>query len=303
MKFLLSPIIIFGLFITANAQDTTEEVPQQKFYDIEIVIFKNIKGPHSREFNIPVSSPSIPTQVFNLSSSASVTEGLEWQYQMVPTDELRLIDSVLKIIKSSRYQLILHTAWRQPGKDLKETIPVWIRGGQIFGSEYSSIDNHIKQIEDFELQFKNANIEVESDSSTTGIEIVEPLDTDQLENTEMQKVLYELEGKITVGLSRYLHSYVDLVLRRPRSGADSNKTASSIQQLKLVNQSNDLILQNHALKEHRRMRSKKLHYIDSPYVSMLILINQYDQEALALLKSEAEQAQIQAENPEEPTEN
>jgi hypothetical protein len=303
MKFLISLLIIMVLFTAVSAQDTTAEAPEQKYYDIEIVVFKNIKGPHSREFNIPTSSPSVPAQVFDISSSTSVNEGLEWQYQIVPSDELRLTDTVAKITESNRYQLLIHTAWRQPGMDLEETIPVWIRGGQIFGPEYSSIDNHINQIEDFELQFNISNIENEFDNNPVDITLPDALDLDQSVSIDAQKVLYELEGKITVGLSRYLHSYVDLVLRRPRSGADSNRTASSIQQLKLANHRNDLILQNHALKEHRRMRSKKLHYIDSPYFSMLILIHQYDPEAIGLLESEAEQAQILEEKSEVPVEN
>ena len=36
------------------------------------------------------------------------------------------------------------------------------------------------------------------------------------------------------------------------------------------------ILNNHSLKERRRMRSKKLHYLDSPEFSMLILITPYE---------------------------
>jgi hypothetical protein len=304
MKFLLFPvIIIMGLFISASAQDATEEATEQKYYDIEIVIFKNIKGPHSREFNIPVKSPSVPAQVFDLSSTESVNEGLEWQYQIVPLDELRLVDSVVKITASDRYQMILHTAWRQPGQDLEETIPVWIRGGKIFGPEYSSIDNHINQIEDFELQFKNSKIEKNDDNQSAETTLPETLDVDQPINNETQKVLYELEGQITVGLSRYLHSYVDLVLRRPRNGANSNQPVSSIQQLKLTNQVNDLILKNHSLKEHRRMRSKKLHYLDSPYFSMLMLINQYDPEATTLQKIGDKPEQGIAEETQEPSEN
>jgi hypothetical protein len=35
-------------------------------------------------------------------------------------------------------------------------------------------------------------------------------------------------------------------------------------------------LDNHRLKEHRRMRSETLHYLDSPELSMLILITPYE---------------------------
>ena len=36
------------------------------------------------------------------------------------------------------------------------------------------------------------------------------------------------------------------------------------------------ILNNHPLKEQRRMRSNRLHYLDNPEFSMLILITPYE---------------------------
>ena len=87
--------------------------------------------------------------------------------------------------------------------------------------------------------------------------------------------LYELEGKITISLSRYLHTYADLVLRRPRLTVDP-KLRNVAQDRYLAAYSADTrILNNHSLKEHRRMRSKTLHYLDSPEFAMLILITPY----------------------------
>ena len=50
------------------------------------------------------------------------------------------MEVVERITKSSRYQLLLHTGWRQPGLEASSAIPVWIRGGQVFDAGYSSID-------------------------------------------------------------------------------------------------------------------------------------------------------------------
>jgi hypothetical protein len=36
------------------------------------------------------------------------------------------------------------------------------------------------------------------------------------------------------------------------------------------------ILNNHLLREHRRMRSKNLHYLDSPEFAMLVLITPFE---------------------------
>ena len=43
-----------------------------------------------------------------------------------------------------------------------------------------------------------------------------------------------------------------------------------------ANRADTLILNNHRLREHRRMRSKNLHYLDSPEFGMLILITPYE---------------------------
>jgi hypothetical protein len=89
--------------------------------------------------------------------------------------------------------------------------------------------------------------------------------------------LYELEGKITIVLARYLHTYADLVLRKPRlSIEDPALDQIDISQLAEDIQSDTRILNNHSLKERRRMRSNKLHYLDSPEFSMLILITPYE---------------------------
>ena len=88
--------------------------------------------------------------------------------------------------------------------------------------------------------------------------------------------LYELEGKITIGLSRYLHTYADLVLRKPRLTIDPSIEVPELDQSVIENLPDTRILNNHSLKERRRMRSNKLHYLDNPEFSMLILITPYE---------------------------
>ena len=88
--------------------------------------------------------------------------------------------------------------------------------------------------------------------------------------------LYELEGKITIALSRYLHTYTDLILRRPRLLADSLLDNPVQAKYLAAHAADTRILNNHILREHRRMRSKNLHYIDSPEFAMLVLITPYE---------------------------
>ena len=115
----------------------------------------------------------------------------------------------------------------------------------------------------------------------------------QLEHEQQAAVahggLYELEGKITIALSRYLHTYVDLVLRRPRLSIDP-VLSNPVQEKYLATHAADTrILNNHQLKEHRRMRSKNLHYLDSPEFAMLILIHRYEAAEVEAVATELEE--------------
>jgi len=267
----------------ADAVAEAELIPR---YDVEIIIFKNLKVPRSKEFVLPVSSPSKNENMFDLSSQASVDSALESGYEMLAADEFRLLDVVTRLIASKRYQLLLHAAWRQPGVELEQVVPVWIKGGRIYGNEYISIDSQIEIIDnelvDNELIDNNGQTDELAESEEAAYEF----DEQTLESLELQMLeeqtlashdgLYELEGKITIALSRYLHTYTDLILRRPRLLDDSVLDNPAQAEYLAAYAADTRILNNHLLREHRRMRSKKLHYIDSPEFAMLVLITPYE---------------------------
>ncbi|MBX2808213.1 MAG: peptidoglycan binding protein CsiV [Cellvibrionaceae bacterium] len=66
----------------------------------------------------------------------------------------------------------------------------------------------------------------------------------------------ELEGTITLHIARYLHLHTDLWL------SSEQDTQRDIYNKKQVT----------VLQQHRRMRSKELHYIDHPLMGILLLI-------------------------------
>ena len=272
-RFITLPVLALLLSGPALAQTETGIIPR---YDVEVVIFKNIKVPKSREFVLPVSSPGKDEKILDLSSTESVTAAAEFGYEMLPTDEFRLIEVVTRLIDSSRYELLVHAAWRQPGLDRKQVLPVWIKGGRIFGNEYTSIDNQIEFLgssPQSDANDQNEDTAYEFDEQT-----LESLELQLLErkSTQAHQGLYELEGKITIALSRYLHTYTDLVLRRPRQSVDPVLRNPARDSLLTASLADTRILNNHNLKEHRRMRSKNLHYLDNPEFAMLILITPFE---------------------------
>jgi hypothetical protein len=277
-KLLLSLLLLGGLLPGVALSQTVDTVEDEIIprYDVEIVLFKNTKVPQSREFVLPISSPSRPENMLDLSSMASVEAARELGYDLVATDELRLLELVARLIDSKRYELLLHAAWRQPGLEREQVLPIWIKGGRIYGNEYMSIDSQIEFIDNMAISVNS------EDGAEPSLEIDEQtLELQELQVLEMQASqahdgLYELEGKITIVLSRYLHTFTDLVLRRPRLTADPALENAATEAYLAAHAADTRILNNHHLKEHRRMRSKNLHYIDSPEFGMLILITPYE---------------------------
>ncbi len=277
-------LLVPGMPGLALAQ-TADEAEPPPLYDVEIVIFKNRQVPKSREYALPVSSPSRSEQSIELDSAASFAEVGEQGYLRLPTEELRLTDQVERLVESPRYDLLLHAGWRQPGLEREAALPLWIRGGRIFGPEFTSIDDRMPLLETQQQKMQAA-----AASGQTSFEFdeqtLEALELEQLELDQAAGIaprshdgIHELEGKITIALARYLHAYVDLVLRRPRLSRDTPPTPEG--QVETVESPLDdiadtRILNNHRLLEHRRMRSRNLHYLDNPEFSLLILITPYE---------------------------
>jgi hypothetical protein len=259
--------------LPAQSDSADEATPM---YDVEVVIFKNVKAPKSREYILPVSSPNRDDKMLDLSSASSLAAAARLGYTRLPKDELRLLETVAKLKESPRYEMLSHVAWRQPGVEREKALPIWLRGGRIYGSEYTSIDNQIEFLESIpriEGAETGGNKNFAFDEQT-----LEALELQMLEQQALRvhQGLYEFEGKITVALSRYLHVFTDLVFRRPRLSVDPVTSNTPQDQYLAAYAADTRILNNHSLREHRRMRSKNLHYLDNPEFAMLILITPYE---------------------------
>ena len=269
LSFLVLAYLVSGAGLAQS--ETSTDLPR---YDVEVILFKNIQVPKSREFVLPVSSPGKDEKMLVLSSASSIKAANKLGYEIIPGDQYRLTDVANKLVDSSRYELLLHTAWRQPGLEQEKALPVWIRAGRIYGNEYTSIDSQIEFLESLPKADGNMDDETTYEFDEQTLESIE-LQLLEQQSSQRHQGLYELEGKITIGLSRYLHAYTDLVLRRPRLSIDPVTTNSAQDRTLAAYSADTLILNNHSLKERRRMRSKNLHYLDSPEFAMLILITPY----------------------------
>lgn len=258
--------------LSAQSDNETGAPP---LYDVEVVIFKNVKAPRSREFVLPVSSPSRDEKLLDLSSAGSVAAAAKLGYRILPAEEFRLQEIAERMNESERYEVLLHASWRQPGVEREQALPVWLKGGRIYGPEYTSIDNRI----DIAASAPRAKGGETAGGQNYSFDeqTLEALELQVLEqkNARGNRGLYEFEGKITIALGRYLHAHTDLVFRRPRLSIDPVASNPIEQQYLAAHAADTRILNNHALKEHRRMRSRNLHYLDNPEFGILILITPY----------------------------
>ena len=268
-----------GISGTVNAQSTETAAPPP-LYDVELVIFKNRQVPKSREFALPVSSPGRDDDAIELASPAGFADAEAQGYQFLPGESLRLIDQVERLIESPRYELLMHVGWRQPGLERDAALPLWIRAGRVFGPEYTSIDERIPPPESRQDEVTDGQTSFGFDEQT--LEALELQQLDESTSTRTHGEIYELEGEITIALARYLHAYVDLVLRRPRLSRDTPSASQvpagqdELEESPLDDLADTRILNNHRLREHRRMRSRNLHYLDNPEFALLILITPYE---------------------------
>jgi hypothetical protein len=157
-------------------------------------------------------------------------------FVMLRDEELQLKESLKKLTKSSKFDPLLHIAWRQPNKNLKTE--------------------------------KTARKTKSDINNETNIEMINP----------------RFAGTIRLSVARYLHFAADLVYRAPITQrvanpmrdrelwTDSPYQALSYPQGPAYQLESWKALRGFRLEESRRMRSKRIHYLDHPFLGIVVLI-------------------------------
>ncbi len=99
------------------------------------------------------------------------------------------------------------------------------------------------------------------------------IDIQQLDNTHQAISENTVTGNFKLVLARYLHIYSKLNYQRKIEHTDIEQTTENTEATIASTESTVLEYENYPINNHRRMRSKVLHYIDHPLVGMLIQIN------------------------------
>ncbi len=245
---ILLGLLLAGLSATAGA-DISNEAKPDRIYDVEVILFRNEAVPKGRETVLPSPSPSLPRGGFDFNSPRSAARAAKAGFTPLKKSQLRLQAERERLDKSRRYRVLLHFGWRQPGLAARNARAIRVRGGRFYDSSYASIDDSL--------------------NNQPGTE-----------NSPPRRGLFELEGWLRVSLSRYLHTEANLVLREPANAEQIEQSQDSLGNNAFDSLQQKLLI-NYPLKEKRRMRSKRLHYLDHPEYGMIVLITPYQPQQAA----------------------
>ncbi len=151
--------------------------------------------------------------------------------------DFKLTSTVAKISKLPGYEVLLHTAWRQPAFDFQESAAAYVFDGMLF-PEHSMAD-------------------LASSTVSTPVEEEPP-------SPEFNPPRFS--GTIKLAAGRYLHVALDLLLRGVAQTPESVDAAGNLVE------NPHYVIQGYRLNETRRVRIGEVHYFDHPAFGALVLV-------------------------------
>jgi len=251
---------------TASTKSTPQSLKDARWFQVELILFAQKSGePLDAEQWPDIEDLTLPDTLLALHfpQEADATEGgtstgadagspentaeRPPAYQFLGEEALQLTDAVKKLRRSSRFAPLLHIAWQQPTYNRQQAQPVFFMEGM------------------------DKPLSAEAGGDITAEDSVGPPNP-------------RFVGTITLSVERYLHLAADLLYRQPVT----QHLAIPISDLDLWYDRPYLTLNDpqgpayrlaswqamrgFQLKESRRMRSKEIHYLDHPFMGLVVVI-------------------------------
>lgn len=283
---------LLGLFSPLAQATGAPKADTPKLYNVELVIFQQNNPELMQVEHWPTTtSLTAPAQFITLNAidtgATATMPPPEQAFTPIPPAQMQLNDAVQSLEKSSRYRVLMHIGWRQPGLDANSAIPIWIE--QTLGENSTSTDPHTSPL--------GAN-PITTPSTAADLSIA-GTGTNALAAPSPAQTLPLLKGTVRLHRSRYLHLSFDLDYIVPpppgttqtsppllpgasplaptlsSSGAADPAAAASAQQTGDAAQATTPAEVVFELKQHRRVRSGELNYFDHPAFGILALVTPY----------------------------
>jgi len=225
---------IFLLLISINIAHAEEGItPKLLQYDVEVIIFEDANARYINSENWAQETAPPPGSE---EETIEVPENLD----TLSIDEINSID-------------------KNNTPAFKNIKPV------ILNREYKRINNSKEYNVLFYGSWRQAGLDAKK-----AFEI----NLQELNNTHKTSSENTITGTFKLVLARYLHIYSKLNYQRKLNETATEQAVENTDNAIPSNEATAALqYKNYPINNHRRMRSKKLHYIDHPLVGMLIQIN------------------------------
>lgn len=257
---IFSLLILILCFEPLQANDT-------RYYDVELILVENLR-PLYRESEIwKKSIAHSKTEIYALLDQPNTEQILddydpEITFKSLENVDFRLTELIAHLNASKQHRIILHKGWRQPGMSKITALPIQI--------DHFIPDENI----DAPWQVENSMVQTTNDSVQENVELEVPQNQGLLQDQEDDELNQipgvRINGDIKLILSRYLHLNIDLSYQKI-----GQQQAEAFFELDNEPVDNDELADIYHLKQTRRLRSRELHYIDHPVISMIVLITPY----------------------------
>ena len=213
--------------------------------------------------------------------------------------QLQLKKEAAAIARSKGQRLLAHIGWRQPGYDQNNAIPVRINAGPLLLAKplvQEELQEDNFQVEPTKIAsnslYANSTVsetteekkelQSQADESAKQSATITPLtDSQQVIDIEIREVeetpeqqaiaTTKLNGCITIFRERYLHILTDLIYYH-----EDNEDIYADEEEESYSFGKQVYATAVPLKTRRRMRSREIHYLDSPGVGVVVLVTPYD---------------------------
>lgn len=244
---------LFWLSLIVVLLPTSIQAEETRYFDVEIILFENLDRAARDAEHWPTSvelEQDDKTVVLGERFSGPLPKGVDPAqfFRLLPARSLQLTRQAEKIENSKSRRVLLHTAWRQPGLSADDAMTVY---------------------------FKKTIPGVTPETAVTRSTVAEGADTPPA-SPYVEPEAGEIEGRIKVILSRYLHVSTDIIFQ-PKFATPTSELVAIDTRAPEIQQ--EVVYRQHQTR--RRIRSRELHYLDNPVLGLLVLITPYDNQNTA----------------------
>ena len=247
--------ILFAFFGLSNSLSAAV-----RYYDIEIIIFESQDqtARNSEQWRKP-HDLIIPEKFVILGAPYPGAMPRQFNsrhtFKILPASSFQLTQQAKLLSEKGQNNILLHTAWRQPGMPAESALPIR-----------------------FQYTFNNTPQSNPAPAAKANASDPAVMTTPASVSNQQQ-----LDGFVKIVLSRYLHANVDLQYTRQipvTMPAEQTKTSAVTteeegEQQPPVVAKTTMQPVTFTFQQSRKMRSKEIHYLDHPVLGILILATPY----------------------------